>query len=143
MSHCGQQLQTGSQSEGGNESLKNTKWSQLWRTVPVARIGAFHSNMPLPSQRSHAALTQRVAANLAWRKHGFKVNEGSHTATPQGERNSSTSQTKRHHRNTETTNKQNMETTNKQPNLCSEKRTEATEKNWNTLPSASNKLHLH
>lgn len=30
--------------------------------------------------RSHAALTQRVAANLAWRKHGFQLNGGSDAA---------------------------------------------------------------
>lgn len=30
--------------------------------------------------RSHAALTQRVAANLAWRKHGFQLNGRSDAA---------------------------------------------------------------
>lgn len=35
----------------------------------VAVIGTSHLNVPHPSQHSHAALTQRGAANLAWRKH--------------------------------------------------------------------------
>lgn len=40
--------------EGWVASLMNTKWSQSWRTVRVCC--------------SHAAMTQRLAANLAWRK---------------------------------------------------------------------------
>lgn len=74
--------------------LKNAECSQLWRTVRVALIGAFHSDTPLPSQHSHAALTQRVAVNLAWRKHGFELNEGSDIAAPLGGEYGSASQTK-------------------------------------------------
>lgn len=36
----------------------------------------FTQNTPLLSQYSHAALTQRVAVNLAFQKHRFKLNEG-------------------------------------------------------------------
>lgn len=36
-------------------------------------LGAFSSDAPLPSQRSHAALTQVVAVNLAWQKHDLKM----------------------------------------------------------------------
>lgn len=83
--------------------LKNAEWSQLWRTMHVAVIGAFHSDTPLPSQHSHAALTQRVAVNLAWRKHGFKLNEGSDIATPLGRE---CSQSKRNLTNMEITERQ-------------------------------------
>lgn len=69
----------------------------------VAVIGASHSDMPFPSQHSHAAMTQRVAVNLAWRKHGFKLKEGSDVATSPVRASSSTSQTKRHKTNMEIT----------------------------------------
>lgn len=68
--------------------LKNMMWNHLWRTMHVPTIGAFYSDTPLPSQHLHTALTQRVAVNLAWQKHGFKLNEGSDI----GRESSSTSQ---------------------------------------------------
>lgn len=55
----------GSKIEGerpGKGGERDTEWS---------------SDTPLPSQHSHAALTQRVPVNLAWRKHGFTLNAGS------------------------------------------------------------------
>lgn len=50
---------------GQEGPLKTTMWNQLWRTMHVPIIGALHSDTPLPSQHLHAALTQRVAVNLA------------------------------------------------------------------------------
>lgn len=109
------ELQTSSQCKKEKERdrekegpLKNAECSRLWRTMHVALIGALHSDTPLPSQHSHAALTQRVAVNLAWRKHGFKVNEGSDVATPLGGEQGSTGQTEWHHKNIKITERQHV-----------------------------------
>lgn len=92
----------------------------LWRTPSGASCGEPCMLLLLvlftQTYRSHfSARTQHWPKGclLIWHGEnmGLKVNEGSDTATPQGGQNSSTSQTKCLHRNTETTNKRNNQQT--------------------------------
>lgn len=95
-------------SEPAHNKWESERQRALWRTRSATSCGepcvlllfVLFIQICLSHLSTHM---QRVAVNLAWRKHGFKLKEGSDVATPPVRASSSTSQTKRHKTNMEIT----------------------------------------